>query len=535
MTGSSAADTTLQHEEAGPALREILAGQADGLHVGAQLYVSIAGAPVLDLACGESRAGTPMRTDTIVPWYCAGKPLTAVALCQLVEKGRLDFHDSLGEYLPDLADPAVHRVSLVDLLSHRVGFDEDGFSRAIGVRDWDEIVRVALACPMEYGWDVRRRARYSLWLAWILLGEIVRRVDGRPVDVYVRDEVLQAAGLTDCWLVMSPDEYRANANRLAVSHATFNGVIEPLESVSMEAAGTCSPGFGARGPVRELGRFYEELLRVRRGAPSSLLSTDTLGYVTATHREGLFDELLNADTSWGLGFVVDPRRFGDPCSRAVFGHPGLQSVIALADPAHELVIAFAANGMPEVYRDIVRQRAVVSAVYQELGLAATKPDAGRSSRRRRRAAARNAPEASAPLRALSPAEFMSTQWFENLLTLAQTWPRIPGATANVQFVFTGDDGPIELAVQLRSGRLATARNDSLARPDVTISLTQDTARLVLTGVIDANLAIERGDVDFEGSIHKVMRITPVRASQQFKRTLRALGDATALRSSEGTG
>jgi CubicO group peptidase (beta-lactamase class C family) len=68
--------------------KEILeAGVKAGLHWGAQLYVSLRGDTVVDFACGEGRAGVPMRTDSVVQWFSSGKPLTAMAVAQLYEKG----------------------------------------------------------------------------------------------------------------------------------------------------------------------------------------------------------------------------------------------------------------------------------------------------------------------------------------------------------------------------------------------------------------------------------------------------------------
>ncbi len=509
--------------EHGPAIEEVLEGQDDGLHVGAQLYVSVAGAPVLDVARGDARAGEPMRTDTIMPWFCGGKPLLAIALGQLAEQGRVRFDDPVAVHLPDVADPAVGAVTIADLLCHRVGFQEDGFIRAVGVHDWDTIVEIALGCPMEFGWDVRRRGRYSLWLAWVLLGEIVRRASGASIDAYVREHVFAPAGMGDCWLVMTEAEFRANEARMAQPHATFNGVIEPLDLVSFAVAGTCSPGFGARGPIRELGRLYEELLRSHSGEPSRLLQQGTLFELTRVHREGLIDELLNADTSFGLGFVADPRRFGEPCSQSAFGHPGMQSVIALADPAHDLVIAFAANGMPDVYRDVARQRAVVGAVYQQLGLWNT-DRAGSQSRRRRRADARRARKAAErPLPAVTAAPFLSEPWTENLAAVADGWPRVAGATANVQFVFTDDQDGEELAVQLRAGRIHDARPGRLQKADVTITMRREIARRILCDEMDASDAISGGALAFDGSMMKLMRITPIRAVASVQ------GDAAASR------
>src|SRR5688572_27488824 len=82
--------------------REVLeeGGQA-GLHPGAQLYVSLRGEAVMDFACGEARRGVAMRTDSLMQWFSSGKPLTALAVAQLFEKGLVRIQVPVSEYVPE--------------------------------------------------------------------------------------------------------------------------------------------------------------------------------------------------------------------------------------------------------------------------------------------------------------------------------------------------------------------------------------------------------------------------------------------------
>ncbi len=69
----------------------LLRGIEQGLHPGAQLYVSRRGEVVADLALGEARPGSPlpsvpMTSDTLVLWLSSSKPVGAVAIAQLWER-----------------------------------------------------------------------------------------------------------------------------------------------------------------------------------------------------------------------------------------------------------------------------------------------------------------------------------------------------------------------------------------------------------------------------------------------------------------
>src|SRR5438105_13794575 len=74
-------------------LAAIERGMRQGLHIGAQLYVSLRGEVIADVAIGEAKRGVAMRPDTLMLWLSAGKPITAVAIGQLRERGLLDWDD----------------------------------------------------------------------------------------------------------------------------------------------------------------------------------------------------------------------------------------------------------------------------------------------------------------------------------------------------------------------------------------------------------------------------------------------------------
>ena len=94
-------------------------------------------------------------------------------------------------------------------------------------------------------------------------------------------------------------------------------------------------------------------------------------------RFGMFDETFRHVMDWGLGFIVDSKRygpetvpygFGPHASSRTFGHGGAESSIGFADPEAGLVVAWVANGMPGEARHNRRNRAINAAIYEDLGL-----------------------------------------------------------------------------------------------------------------------------------------------------------------------
>src|SRR5215210_2154025 len=82
-------------------LKALRRGIREGLHVGAQVYVSRWGNVVADFAVGAARSGVPMRRDTLMLWLSAGKPVGAVALAQLWDRGLLDLDESVARHIPE--------------------------------------------------------------------------------------------------------------------------------------------------------------------------------------------------------------------------------------------------------------------------------------------------------------------------------------------------------------------------------------------------------------------------------------------------
>src|SRR5260370_5025404 len=81
----------------------IESGIERGLHVGAQLYVSLDGKPVADLAFGFALEGVRMTPDTIMLWMSATKPITVVPLAQVWEPAKIALDHLVAKYIPAFA------------------------------------------------------------------------------------------------------------------------------------------------------------------------------------------------------------------------------------------------------------------------------------------------------------------------------------------------------------------------------------------------------------------------------------------------
>ncbi|MBV8201428.1 MAG: beta-lactamase family protein [Acidobacteria bacterium] len=369
--------------------RAILDGVDAGLHSGAQLYVSRHGEAIADGAAGESRPGRPLRRDDLMIWLSSTKPVAAVAIAQLWERGRLELDDPVARHVPEFAAHGKGAITLRHLLTHTAGIRllDTGWPQ----ESWEAIVARIAAMRPEPRWVPGRKAGYHHASSWFLLGEVVRRLDGRPFGRYAREEVFEPLGMVDSWIGMPVETWRElrEQDRLCPVYDTAappGGAPRPQGWDSEAWCTGTNPGANGYGPISQLGRFYEMLLARGRAAPAALgaadrrlLSPQAVEAVTARHRAGMLDHTFQHVLDWGLGFIIDSRQYGaatvpygygNHASPRTFGHSGYRSSTAFADPDQGLVVALAFNGTPTDEAHERRIRAVLDAVYEDLGLAA---------------------------------------------------------------------------------------------------------------------------------------------------------------------
>ena len=354
-----------------PLIETLEACRAKGWHDCAQVYVSRHGETLLDVALGESRPGRPLRTDDVMLWYSSGKPLTVVALLQLWEQDRLDLDDLVAKYL-DGWGHGRERCTLRHVLTHTGGFPMPGDRVFDADVTWEESVAATIAAPTLF--EPGTAAAYHPASGWRVLGAVIEAIDGRRIDRYLREEVLDPAGMGDCALGIPVERQRELGERLVPVMWSGHRLpkrdddgnlymaeyrIDRIHNEPWHVA-KVEPGGGMRGPARELGRFYESLL----GYGTRLLDPHTAETMRAVHRWGVKDRTFGTTFPWGLGVQVD---FTGGTTRRAFGHSGMASSRGLADPECGLVMVVVTNGLAGVMENEARMRDATDAVYTALG------------------------------------------------------------------------------------------------------------------------------------------------------------------------
>jgi len=358
------------------------AGVRGGLHLGAQICVSLRGEMVADGALGENRPGEPLTRDHLMLWLSSTKPVAPVAIAQLWERGRLELDDPVARHVPEFAANGKEVITLRHLLTHTGGIRmlDTGWPQ----RSWEEIIAKICAMKPEPRWVPGEKAGYHQASSWFILGEVVRRLGGRPFPVYVREEIFEPLGMTESWIGMPRERYLAyrESGRLGAMWDTETPEPRPHGWGTEERCVHSSPGGNGYGPMRELGRFYEMLLGRGAWQNRRILLPQTVEALTSPHRVGMMDATFKHVLDWGLGLIINSARYGAEtvpygyghhASPRAFGHSGYRSSVGFGDPERGLAAALVFNGTPSNELHELRVRSVLDGIYEDLELSTVPP------------------------------------------------------------------------------------------------------------------------------------------------------------------
>jgi CubicO group peptidase (beta-lactamase class C family) len=192
---------------------------------------------------------------------------------------------------------------------------------------WSDTIAQICAARPERGWIPGQKAGYHPYSSWYILGELVRRADGRTIDQYVRQEIFLPLGMIDSWIGMPAEERERHRERMGVMLQLDRAEPYPQRYDTPEGAGLLVPGGNARGPMHDLGRFYQMLLGHGELDGARVLSRESVERMTTPQRVGMFDETFRHVMDWGLGTIIDSNRYAR--HRALW----LASTVRLERPA----------------------------------------------------------------------------------------------------------------------------------------------------------------------------------------------------------
>lgn len=350
--------------------------------VGASFAVEIEGEMVMDLWGGHKDAERtmPWQQDTIVNVFSVTKGVTAICAAKLIEQGHLDLHQKVSHYWPEYGCNGKENTTVLDFLCHRAGMF--GFRDQVPLDDWTNWGQFTgiLAAQAPFAEPNSIQAYHALTFGW-LVGELIRRVDGRTVGVYFKEEIANplgldfAIGLDDsdmarCAQMLMLDELpsisqlnvlkylpdfllsKSLTNIKAAVSRGFNPIAfddramdNPNFANTNEWRRAEIPAANGHGAASSLATLYGILSNGGSRDGNEVLKPETIELLRTVHSNGPDMVLFGLNYKFGLGHMLNApiTPIGRNRSESMFGHTGIGGAVVFGDVEKKLGFSFFNN------------------------------------------------------------------------------------------------------------------------------------------------------------------------------------------------
>jgi len=344
------------------------------------------------IGMADRDAKRPMRTDSIFRICSMSKPITSVAVMTLYEEGRFLLSDPVSDFIPEfkhmkVLDPpypqdktsppgalvdAKRPITIRHLLTHTSGLTYQWNAR-LGKKYIDAGIGSGLLQQEgTIGDAVKKLATMPLlfqpgdaWeysLADDVLGYLVERVSGMPLDKFLEERIFKPLRMQDSGFFLPEDK----ASRLAMAYTYYpdQGLRPILDNqVVKEGEFSYSADYPTRGPrtyfsgggglcstAEDYYRFCQMLLNGGELNGARVLSRKSVELISQNHLQGKLEgQIFPLDEfGYGLGFGVtsEPRFLTELGSVGAYYWGGFYYTAFIIDPKEDMIAVFMAQLHP---------------------------------------------------------------------------------------------------------------------------------------------------------------------------------------------
>lgn len=333
-------------------------------------------------ALGE---GPAMSVDTVFRLASMTKAVTSVAAMQLVEQGKLDLDQPIGNVLPELAAPQVlegfddagaprlrpakRPITLRHLLTHTAGFGYEiwqpslgRYLKATGTPSIFTGKLASLRLPLLF--DPGERWDYGINLEWT--GRAIEAVAGQPLAVYFRENIFAPLGMVDTDYAISAAQ---QARLVKVHQRKPDGTLEPVAGADPAWREFWSGGGGLYSTGRDYLAFLQMLLHQGRFRGVQVLRPKTVALMNQNHigdieagvlktampqRSSDVDFFPGNPCRWGLGYMISTKPGPNGRSAGSLTWAGIFNTYYWLDPQKRVAGVFLTQILPFADTQAVR-------------------------------------------------------------------------------------------------------------------------------------------------------------------------------------
>ena len=352
---------------------------------GAALAIEHQGNMIVNLWGGhqDAQKTKAWEENTLVNVFSVTKGVTATCISRLIDQGKLDPDKRVGYYWPEYSCNGKEDTKVSDLLCHRAAMF--GFKEGIPLgsfQDWNKFIQ-QLQLQTPYRKPGISQGYHALTFGW-LVGELIRRVDGRSVGQYFKEEIAEPLnidfhiGLDEIDFIRCADMLmierdsmqlpgqflryvpsfllpkRLKNFKTALISGDFLEAFQEREDDDTNYVNSLDwrkaeiPSANGHGTAKSLARLYGILSNGCVRDEISIMSEASLQHAITPHSSGPDSVLFGAPIRFGLGYELAQGisllgNIFPTLNNKMFGHAGVGGAVAFGDPEKGIGYGFICN------------------------------------------------------------------------------------------------------------------------------------------------------------------------------------------------
>lgn len=314
------------------------------------------GEKVLEKCYGKTGlCGTPVADNTLFRLASMTKPITAIAVLILVERGLLSLDDCTSKYFPKIKDIHItdsnrnylglpkNLPTIRNLLSHcgGIGSNYDKFSNMTDAdrKTLDASVDYMIRIGLDY--EPTTKQQYSGTGAFDLIAKIVEMVSGTDYLSFLNKEIFEPCGMVDTTFTPSTEQL-GRLIKMHIRKDDKNDEFEMFEGCVFEAFPSTHylGGAGLVSTISDYMKFAKMLLNRGKTDTKRIVSEESIALMSTPW---VPKEVQNGNERWGLGVrvITEPEYLYLPIG--TFGWSGAYGSHFWIDPENDICAVFMKN------------------------------------------------------------------------------------------------------------------------------------------------------------------------------------------------
>ncbi|MFT5573830.1 MAG: CubicO group peptidase (beta-lactamase class C family) [Cryomorphaceae bacterium] len=334
----------------------------------------------------------PLSMDTLFRIYSMTKPITAAAALILYEEGKFHIDDPVSKYLPEFAEQKImlddelvapdSPMTIRHLLTHTAGLTYGWTNdnpvdiayqdaKLFESTDLQQLMTKLAGIPLRF----QPGTRYHYSVAFDVLGALIERVSGQPLDKFYQSRIFQPLQMRDTFFAVPSDKMHRLASDQGWDYSNKKVAVVPAgQARAFDKVSLFVGGGGLVSSIGDYMRFCQMILNGGELNGTRILGSKTVDFMAANHlsdkvrAEGVgeypaLDFYNGQSMALGYGVVTNPYAMPDLSSKGELSWGGVAGTQFWIDPQQKVI----GIAMVQLYQSPWKLRSdFKSATYQAL-------------------------------------------------------------------------------------------------------------------------------------------------------------------------